>query len=62
MCSEFTAGSAASHWNPPIPFHGAALQSVVTHSVRVAGDAPFQVQNSALALVKLHVVGDCPAL
>jgi len=52
---------AVNH-NPQIPLCGAAFQRLITQSVRIARVAPSQVQDPAFALVKLRVVGDCPAL
>ncbi|XP_050565909.1 uncharacterized protein LOC126913259 [Cygnus atratus] len=52
---------AVNH-NPQIPLCRAALQRLVAQSVCIARVAPSQVQDPALAFVKLHVVGDRPVL
>jgi len=52
---------AANH-NLQIPLCGAAALCLVAQSVRIGRVAPLQVQAPALALVKLHAAGDCPAL
>ena len=50
----------AINWDPQIPFYSSsASPSLVLHIARVALS---QVQNPALALVKLHAVSDCTAL
>lgn len=48
--------------NSKITFRGAALQPPIPQPIGTATGAPSQVQRSALALVKLHIVGICPAL
>ena len=50
------------NYNPQIPLCRAALQRLIAQSVRTARVAPSQVQDPALALVKLDAVGDHPAL
>ncbi|KAJ7414310.1 hypothetical protein WISP_85052 [Willisornis vidua] len=54
--------SLAINQDPQVPFHGTAFQPPVLQSVRTSRLAPSQVQNLALPLVELHMVGDCPAL
>ncbi|KAJ7413513.1 hypothetical protein BTVI_42998 [Pitangus sulphuratus] len=48
--------------DPPGPFPGTAFQHLIPQSVCTSEVASSQVQNSALSLVELHMVGDCPAL
>ena len=48
--------------NPQIPFHRALLQLLFSQTIHMPSIVLFQVQNLALALVKLHTVGDCSAL
>ena len=48
--------------NPQVPLCRAALQPLIPQSVCTPRVAVTQVQNLALALVKLHRVSDCPAL
>ena len=43
----------------PISLSVGLLQALVPHSVYISRIAPSQVQNPALALFKLHLVGDC---
>ena len=45
-----------------IPFFRAALQPVISDSEHISMTALSHVQNETLALVKLHVIGDCPTL
>lgn len=45
-----------------IPFSRVAIQSVIPQTVHIARAVPLQVQNPALALLKLHALGDCPSL
>ena len=45
-----------------ISFHGAALQALVPQYLCITRITLSQVQNSALALVELHMAADCPAL
>lgn len=44
----------AIHQKPQIPFWVAVLQPLIPHSVYITRNALSQVQNLALALVKLH--------
>ena len=48
--------------DPQISFSGATLQHLISQTVHIARVVPTQLQNPALALVKLHVIGDCSAL
>jgi len=48
--------------NPQISFCGAALLPLVLKTIRMSWAAPRQVQNLALALVQLHVLGDSSAI
>lgn len=41
--------------DPQVPFHGAALQPLVPHSVHTDRVTPTLVQNPALALPKLQL-------
>jgi len=52
----------AAKQSPQTPFCSDAFQSLILNSVEISRATPFQVQNSALALVKLHVISDCPVL
>lgn len=45
-----------------LPFFRAALQPVISDSEHISMTALSHVQNQTLALVKLHVIGDCPTL
>ena len=47
---------------PPVPFSGTAVQCPILQSLCMCRVAPSQVQNQALVLVMLHVVGACPVL
>lgn len=46
----------------PRSLSAAAVQPLIPQSIHTTRIAPFQVQNLALALVKLHTLGDCPSL
>jgi len=46
--------------NTQIPFHVATPQPLVPQSVQMSRAAVSQVQNPALALLKLHVGDNCP--
>ncbi|KAF4796003.1 hypothetical protein TURU_088131 [Turdus rufiventris] len=45
-----------------VPFHGTAFQPLIPQSVHTSRVDLSQVQNPELALVELHMVGDCSAL
>lgn len=55
-----THAQPAIDQDPHVPFHGAALQSLVPQSIHISRFAPSQAQNPAPPLVKLHTVGSCP--
>ncbi|KAJ7410396.1 hypothetical protein BTVI_53560 [Pitangus sulphuratus] len=46
--------------DPQVPFHSSVLQPLAPQAIHTARVALSQVQNPALVLVKLHMVGDCP--
>lgn len=52
----------AINQNPQVPFHRAVLQPLISQDVVISKTASSQVQNPRLALIKLHIVSDCPAL
>jgi len=57
-----TCAQLAINPSPQIAFRGTALQPLIPQFARITGITLLQVQNPALALVKLLMVGDCPAL
>lgn len=52
----------ASDQDHQAPFHGTALPHFTLQSVHTSRVASSHVENPALACVKLHMVGGCPAL